>query len=57
MNRNIWLATTIIAAAAAVFYLVTRKRKSADSLQQVPLRKSRHLVHTFSKAKQQILPE
>jgi hypothetical protein len=54
MNRNILIGTAIAAGAAAVFYLIKRKRKAADGLQQVPVRRGRHLINVFSKAKQHI---
>lgn len=54
MNKNIMIASAIAAGATALFYFIKRKRKIDNSIQQVPVRESRHLTNVFAKAKHQL---
>jgi len=51
MNRNVLIATTIAAAAGAVLYYIKRKKRSLGGMQFIPVKRTRHLVDAFSKAK------
>ena len=51
MNRNILIATTIAAGAAAIYSVIRKKRKTAEQLHPVAAKRERHIVKAFSKAK------
>lgn len=52
MNKNILIATGIIAGASALIYFLNKRKRSQDSSQPIPALPSRHLTDSFARAKQ-----